>query len=259
MAEFQTATGIIHYEVLPATAPLQPNPPTLTLLHNFMSTGHAAWGPLLPALCQHYRVLLPDLPGHGRSRGHPGNFDYIEIAKQLATLMQSEGADNGHLAGCSMGGMVAQLLVNERFVQPRTLSLVSTTYSINPATTGNTAIVTPENFKAGERWMDATARLHDPHHYQGYYDEVLLPGFRALTPESAIDLPLTALQKWTLPVCLIQGEKDEFFPPFITEQMAAALPNAELHIVPEQTHALIFRQSWKVSELMLAFLGKHKQ
>src|SRR5690349_20849419 len=109
MAEFQTATGVIYYEVLDATAPLQSNPPTLTLLHNFMSAGHTAWGPLLPALRQQYRVLLPDLPGHGRSQGYPKNFNHIEIAQQVAALMQAEGADRGHLAGCSMGGMVAQL------------------------------------------------------------------------------------------------------------------------------------------------------
>jgi len=259
MAEFHTATGVIHYELLEATALLQPNPPTVTLLHNFMSTGHAAWGPLLPALSQRYRVLLPDLPGHGRSQGYPPHFNYADIVQQIAALMHHAAAESGHLAGCSMGGMLAQLLVNGHFVQPRTLTLVSTTYSLNPATTGNTAALTPENFKAGEKWMEATVKLHDLHHYPGYYYEVVLPAFRDLTPEIGIDLPLSALRAWDLPVCLIQGAEDEFFPPFIVEQMADALPNAELHIVPEQKHALIFRQAWKVSNLMLAFLNKYKE
>jgi 3-oxoadipate enol-lactonase len=257
MAEFPTATGTIHYELLEATSSAPSEPPTLTLLHNFMSSGHSAWGPLLPVLQQYYRILLPDLPGHGRSQGYPENFNFQDMARQVAALMQAEGADQGHLAGCSAGGMIAQLLVHQHLIQPHTLTLVSTTYSINPATTDNHADVTPENFKAGRNWLEATAKLHDPYHYEGYYQEVILPNFRQLTPQSRIDLPLAALHEWSLPVCIIQGAQDEFFPSFIAEQMAATLPNSELHLIPEQTHALIFRQSWKVRDIMLGFLGKH--
>jgi 3-oxoadipate enol-lactonase len=257
MTEFATDTGVIYYDVLASTSTTQPEPPTLTLLHNFMSSGQAAWGPLLPGLRQHYRILLPDLPGHGRSQGYPDQFDHTEIARQIAALMHTEGAAQGHLAGCSSGGMIAQLLVHSQFVEPKTVTLVSTTHSTNPSTTGNSAKITPENFKAGHNWMKVTAKLHDPYHYDGYYHEVLLPGFRQLHPQNAIDLPLTALKAWMLPVCIIHGAQDEFFPTFIVEKMAAALPNAELHIIPDQTHALIFRQSWKVRELMLDFLHRH--
>ena len=153
--------------------------------------------------------------------------------------------------------MIAQLLVQRQLVQPKTLTLVSTTYSLNPTTTGNDAVITPENFKAGTNWMEATAKLHDPHHYPGYYQEVLLPGFRQLSSQHTIDLPLTALQTWALPVCIIHGEQDEFFPTLIVEKMASALPNAELHIIPEQTHALLFRQAGQVRELMVDFLSRH--
>ncbi len=257
MPEFPTATGSIYYEVVGPDSPTGSEAPTLTLLHNFMSTGQAAWGPLLPALREHYRLLMPDLPGHGRSQGHPTDFGHTEIARQIAALMQSEGATQGHLAGCSSGGMVAQLLVQHGFVQPHTLTLISTTHSTNPATTNNYASTAPEDYKAGRNWMAATAKLHDVYHYPGYYNEVLLAGFRHLRSQYAIDLPLSALREWTLPVCIIHGEQDEFFPRLIAEAMAQTLPQAELHIVPAQTHALIFRQPWKVSELMLAFLRQH--
>ena len=257
MPEFSTATGSIYYEVYDSDSAAADEAPTLTLLHNFMSTGQAAWGSLLPALRARYRLLVPDLPGHGRSQGYPADFDHTEMARQVAALMQAEGADQGELAGCSSGGMIAQLLVDHHFVQPHTLTLISTTYSTNPATTNNHASTSPEDFKAGRNWMEATAKLHDVYHYPGYYKEVLLDGFRRLRSQYAIDLPLTALSAWTLPVCIIHGEEDEFFPLFIVEAMAQALPQAELHIVPAQTHALIFRQPWKVSELMLAFLHQH--
>lgn len=254
MAEFRTETGKIYYEVMAAQAPTAEPAPTLTLLHNFMSTGRTAWGAMLPVLTRTHRVLLPDAPGHGRSVGHPINFDHQQMAMQLAALMQAEGASEGHLAGCSSGGMIAQLMVQHKFVAPASLTLVSTSYSVNPQTTGNLAKVTPEEFQFGRNWMEATARLHDSHQGHNYYFETLLPAFRALDPASAIDLSLADLAQWQLPVCLIHGGQDEFFPAFIPQQMAQALPNATLHLEPGQTHALIFRQSWRVRDLMVAFL-----
>ena len=255
MPEFVTATGTIFYEVWEATEPTAA-PQTLTLLHNFMSTGRSAWGPMLEKLSQRFRILLPDLPGHGRSQGYPANFNYGIIAQQLAALMTAQGTERGHLAGCSAGGMIAQQLVAQKLVQPASLTLVSTTYSTSPAVTGQEQGLKPENFRAGPRWMETTAQLHDPQHYPGYYVEVLLAAFRQLDPAATIDLPLATLQQWQLPVCLIHGAEDEFFPPALIEQMAAALPNAELHIVPNQPHALIFRQPWKVLELMTTFLDR---
>jgi pimeloyl-ACP methyl ester carboxylesterase len=60
-----------------------------------------------------------------------------------------------------------------------------------------------------------------------------------------------------MPLCIIHGERDEFFPPSIPQQMAAAAPEAELHLIPQQTHALIFRQPWRVAQIMVEFLQKH--
>lgn len=259
---FPTATGTIYYEVIEAEEPPtagQPGgePETLTLLHNFMSTGRAAWGPLLPALSRQYRILLPDLPGHGRSRGYPPHYDHRTIAAQLGDLMRAEAADRGHLAGCSSGGMLAQLVVHHRCARPATLTLVSTTYSVEGTRTGSTRALQPEHFHAARNWMEATARLHDPYHYAGYYEQELLPGFRRLNGRTAIDLPIEALYEFDLPVCIIHGREDEFFPPPIPEAMAATVPAAELHLIDRQTHALLFRRPWQVAGIMLEFLHKH--
>lgn len=254
---FATGTGEIYYEVIESQAPDSGQAPVLTLLHNFMSSGRAAWGPLLEELSQHYRLLLPDLPGHGRSIGHPARYDHRAMARQLAALMRHEGAQRGHLAGCSSGGMLALLLTHDQLVQPATLTLVSTTHSVNPATTGNHAALVPEEFQAARRWMEATARLHDPFRYDGYYEEELLPGFRNLNGATAIDLPLQSLRALAMPVCIIHGEKDEFFPPYIPRQMAETVQNGEVHIIPNQSHALLFRRPWQVSKIMVQFLANH--
>jgi 3-oxoadipate enol-lactonase len=257
MSEFATRDGTIFYEVIEAAETPAAEVETLTLLHNFMSSGRAAWGPLLPELGRRYRLLLPDLPGHGRSCGHPASYNHRVIACQLGELMRAEGADSGHLAGCSSGGMLAQLLVHHRYVAPRTLTLVSTTYSVNSERTGNTRALLPEHFHAAHNWMEATARLHDPYQYAGYFEHELLTGFRQLRGDTAIDLPLEALYEFTLPLCIIHGAMDEFFPPAIPESMAVVAPQAELHLIERQTHALLFRQPWQVAKIMLKFLQNH--
>lgn len=252
---FTTADGTIAYEVIQSEETTSFEPTTLTLLHNFMSTGRMAWGPMLAKFAERYRILLPDLPGHGQSIGYPEDFHYGTIAKQLVALMKKENAANGHLAGCSAGGMIAQRMVIHEDIRPKTLTLISTTYSINEEVTGANHTLKPENFKAGQRWMEATAELHDPYHYSGYYQEKILPAFRRLEPALAIDLPLNALETLQMPVCLIHGSEDEFFPKKLVEEMASAIPQSQLHLIPGQPHALIFRQPWRIQEIMTNFLA----
>ena len=41
--------------------------PPLLLLHRFFATGTLSWGRFIPTLAAHYRLIVPDLRGHGRS------------------------------------------------------------------------------------------------------------------------------------------------------------------------------------------------
>jgi pimeloyl-ACP methyl ester carboxylesterase len=114
-----------------------------------------------------------------------------------------------------------------------------------------------EAFDFGDHWLAATAHLHDPHQGEGYFAREMLPGFQALTPATTIDLSIHALMMWELPVCIVHGAQDELFPVAVAEQMAHALPHAELHIVPNQGHALIFRANREVGEILRRFLAAH--
>lgn len=251
MPEFTTSTGTIFYEEFgPEQAP------AVLLLHNFMSTGRTAWGNIATELAHEYRVILPDLPGHGRSVGFPPHFDHRQMAVQIAGLVQDRRLFRLHVGGCSAGGAIAEWLVVEELLDVRTLTLVSSTYSTNPASTGEPIETRPEAYRAGGNWLEVTAKLHDVHQGDGYFERELLPGYRALTPATTIDLPLPSLATWEQPVCIIHGEEDEIFPAALAKQMHATLPNSELHILPRQSHSLIFRQSRKVAEIMQTFLAK---
>lgn len=250
MAEFQTTTGTIYYEIIGSASVAAPK---ITLLHNFMSTGRMAWSGILPKL-ENFQILLADLPGHGRSLGHPAHYNYDDIAQQMVALMQQEGFASAHLAGCSAGGAIAQIMVANKLVEPASLILISTTYSTDPAKLEDGRQLDPDNFIAAANWLDATAKLHDPYQGVGYFTRELLPGFRSLRTVHSINLSLATLQTFAMPTCIIHGELDEFFPTRIAAQMHDAIPTSELHIIPKQTHALIFRKPWIVGEIMREFL-----
>lgn len=263
MREFTTATGAIAYELLGPETPRA----TVLLLHNILSTGRTAWGMIALRLADEgYRVILPDLPGHGHSRGFPPGLVHREMAAQLADLargvMGNAAGDAAgdaplHVAGCSAGGILAQWIVHDHLLPAQTLTVVSSTFSVNSATTGVVVDLRPEAFKFGSSWLEATAKLHDPIQGAGYFETTLLPLFRSLRPADMIDLHPAALADWQLPVCIIHGAEDEIFPDLLAGEMHMFLPNSELHMIPGQGHALIFRQSRQVSALLLQFLARH--
>lgn len=65
------------------------------------------WTQVGKALAGEHRVLLVDLPHHGRS-GWDDRFDYVQVADQVARLL--EGDDPAAVVGHSLGGKVAMVL-----------------------------------------------------------------------------------------------------------------------------------------------------
>jgi pimeloyl-ACP methyl ester carboxylesterase len=65
------------------------------------------WTQIGKALADRHRVLLVDLPHHGRSLWE-GDFDYLRIADQVAGLL--DGDDPVALVGHSLGGKVVMVL-----------------------------------------------------------------------------------------------------------------------------------------------------
>ena len=64
------------------------------------------WRTLAGRWAEEYRVILVDLPNHGRSP-HVDRFDYPSMAEAVAELLEYLGLDKVDLLGHSMGGKVA--------------------------------------------------------------------------------------------------------------------------------------------------------
>ena len=60
--------------------------PPLLLLHAFTRSG-LEWDPILDELGQYYAVIVPNLPGHGRSSLTPGDWSYRGTAQTMFHLV----------------------------------------------------------------------------------------------------------------------------------------------------------------------------
>ncbi|WP_329741774.1 alpha/beta fold hydrolase [Dyella sp. A6] len=87
--------------------------PTIVLLHGFDSDKQV-WLPVAQLLTPHFHLIIPDLPGWGRSSRIPdGNYDIDAQAARLQAFMQALGVGQVLLVGHSMGGAIAGVYAAE--------------------------------------------------------------------------------------------------------------------------------------------------
>jgi len=79
------------------------------------ATGASNYGRNIDALAQHYRVIVPDLPGYGRSTKEIDHEDpFGDLASAVRGLLDELGIDKAHLVGNSYGGAAALRLAMDR-------------------------------------------------------------------------------------------------------------------------------------------------
>lgn len=87
-----------------------PDAPTVLLLHGWFASGGLNWFRAFEPLSRHFRVVAPDLRGHGRGIRHTRRFRLGDCADDCAALIGELGCGPVIACGYSMGGPVAQLL-----------------------------------------------------------------------------------------------------------------------------------------------------
>jgi pimeloyl-ACP methyl ester carboxylesterase len=93
--------------------------PTL-LLHGFTDSARS-WSLVAPYLAKRFRLIAPDLRGHGQSDKPVGCYTIPEMAHDMLLLILALGIAPVHVVGHSLGGRLAQALA-ERW--PRSIRKV---------------------------------------------------------------------------------------------------------------------------------------
>jgi len=231
----------------------RPDGEPLVLLHGFTGTGQA-FDPFLDRLGERYRLIVPDLRGHGRTTNPRGKIVHAELAHDTAAFIDALGIDRAHFCGYSSGGMQLLFLALEqpRLVHSLTLAAATYTFDDHVKTQVREVLssVTPE-------WIQGLEATHGETHGAEYAHTIL-----ELWAESVFrprELPFVPgdLGQITCPTLIIHGDRDRFFPVHIPVTMYGAIPRAELCILPRCGHGVLQQSPALFVAALLDFVAQN--
>ena len=230
----------------------------LVLLHSGGMAGEE-WRPQIARFAARYRVLLPDLPGHGRS---PLDDDTLTIAKMgraVLAMLDREGIDDALVCGSSMGAAVAMWLL---FHHPRRVKkavFYRASYRKSAATYAQTVAMSDPRYwrRFGlEKWL---SRLHLPQGGPDAWKRVIARVSEALDPAvSGHAHPLADFATITAPVLLVVGDRDPVAPLDEILPLYRTIPDCGLWTLPFASHVTA-TNTWRsaaFAEEVIRFLGR---
>jgi pimeloyl-ACP methyl ester carboxylesterase len=208
-------------------------------------------------------VLVPDLPGHGRSAG-PALRGIAEMADWTAALLSAAGASKAHLIGHSMGSLIALETAARHPDKVSALSLIGTaaTMSVGPdllkaAEANDQAAIDMVSIwglgfsaelggsLAPGLWMHGGAQRTLQHCAPGVL-------YSDLAACNAYADALTSAAKVSVPTKVILGERDMMTPAKAGKALATAIPNARTVVLAGAGHMMM---SERPDELLAAIRG----
>lgn len=240
-----------------------PRLPSVVLIHG-AGFDHSAWALHSRWFAHHgFSVLVPDLPGHGRSAG-PALRGIADMADWTARLLDAAGATSAHLIGHSMGSLIALETAARHPEKVSALSLIGTaaTMTVGPdllkaAEAGDSAAIDMVSIwglgysaelggsLAPGLWMHGGAQRTLQHAASGVL-------FTDLAACNAYANALAAAAKVKVPTTVILGERDLMTPPKAGKALAAAIPGARTVVLPGAGHIMMAERP---DELLAALKG----
>ena len=141
--------------------PGPPGAPVVVLLHGWMATAALNWYGSLDYLGRSFRVIAPDIRGHGRlGRGAPP-FTLEGCADDIAGLEDALGVGRALVVGYSMGGAIAQVFAKRHRDRAEGLVLCATAACFARRLKLRPVVRAMGRFGSGavRRWPDAGQRF----------------------------------------------------------------------------------------------------
>jgi pimeloyl-ACP methyl ester carboxylesterase len=245
----------IYYDTYGADPPDRPRIPVL-LIHGAGNTGQADWREVAPLLARHYRVVVPDCRGHGRSTNPGWSYHFREIADDLAVLIRRLGYARAHIVGSGNGGNVALVMLLERADLVQTCTLQAANAFVSADMLENQGALDTERmaFEAPDRVREMIT-LHAPMHGREYWRDLW-----SLTLAETFSEPTYAADDLALaarPVLVIQGEQDRINVPGRHGQfLGRYIPDAETWFPTGAGHDVHRELPWPWTDQVLDFLRR---
>jgi len=222
--------------------------PALILLHGFLCDSRC-WRHQLSHLSDQFNVIAWDAPGAGLSSDPPNTFTTASYAHCLAGFLDAMGIERAHVLGLSWGGILAQefyrhyadrlhsLVLADTYAGWRG-SLPETVWRERLATCLQDASGATETlvakFLPGVFSDAAPQQLFEE--LSAIVSEFHPVGFRLMSLSSAEVDTRDLLPSVDVATLVLWGEEDRRSPPYVAEQFHAAIPGAQLAIIPRAGH-----------------------
>jgi len=239
--------------------------PVLVLANALGTTMHV-WSAILAPLASTYRVLRYDLRGHGlTSDGNPTRDGIDVLAEDVVALLDALGVAQAHVAGLSLGGLIAQGAAARFPHRFASILLLAAGNQIGTRAAWDERIAAVERGGMAavvegvlQRWFTPRTLTERPELVDGFRTMLLrapaagyAAGCRAVR-----DADLRAADATIrCPAFVLSGADDPAAPPSVGSTLCDAIPGAQLRVVATAAHILPAEAPAATLDAMRAFLG----
>jgi 3-oxoadipate enol-lactonase len=241
--------------------------PPLILIHGIGASRHS-WDGLVRELRADFRCISYDLRGHGLSPCPAPPYTLDELVDDLEALRRELHVERAHFAGHSLGGMIGPAYARRHPDRVLSLGLYSTVAFRTEADAAKVRGVVAAMRSKGiapvletlpDRWFTPEFARRAPDVIQRRLQQVIDTDKRVFL--SVFDIYAeTEMAPWIgeirHPSLVLTGEHDGGCNPRLNREIAAAMPNAELVILPALRHAILLEAPQVVAAPVKAFLQR---
>ena len=201
-----------------------------------------------PELSKTHRVITLDNRGAGRSDAPNEPYSIGQMASDVLALLDHLKIDSAHMAGWSMGGVIAQNLALEHPDRVKSLLLLSTFLAPDAyfrAAVSNWVNIRRSNMPFEHvvryiaRLVYSPALANKPKAYEAFIQAMVANPYRQT--EHGVLRQAEALLSFQAPTNLVSvrtpatvlvGQHDQFTPQYLSERLVEAISRATLQVLP---------------------------
>ena len=239
--------------------------PTVVFIHGG-EQDHSAWALQCRYFAYHGRnVLVPDLPGHGRSTG-PALGSIAELAQWVAGLLDAAGIHDAAVAGHSMGSLIALEFAVRNPERTISLALLGTAAPmvVAPPLLASAKANEHAGLEMINAWSHGSRAHLGGNTLPGMWmlgmnmrlmerqaPDVLYADFSACNDYAPAPAAVSGLK---CPVLIIAGSRDQMTPPRAAMELSQAIAHARMLVLEGAGHALMAEQPDAVLDALIDFL-----
>lgn len=256
--KFVQANGLnMYYEEYGSGEPL-------VLVHASLATGVGNWKAFVPYLSTHFRLIMPDLRGHGKTDNPQGEIRLPILTDDVAAFIKALNLASPFLCGWSGGGDIA-LDIGIRYPDlVKAMVVGGVTHRISEGYLASMRAMGVEapgkvNVEQFEKAMPQLVELlqivhsQNPDHWKTLLSQISYEMLEPTLPSH------DGLKKITAPTLIIWGDRDQFLPIEDAIELYRLIPNAELAVLPNADHSISRTRVEQFANYAKDFLLRHKE